>query len=70
VKQFLSVPIGAEQASAYVLDDNRSVVVSVQHPDEITGATVDNPASTWPDGNLACPGVAIVWRLDGGEIGA
>ncbi|PZF86091.1 PhoX family protein [Jiangella anatolica] len=70
VKQFLSVPIGAEQASAYVLDDNRSVVVSVQHPGEITGATVDNPASTWPDGDFARPGVAIAWRLDGREIGA
>lgn len=70
VKQFLSVPRGAEQASANVLPDNLSVVVSVQHPGEITGASVDNPASTWPDGDFARPAVIVTWRLDGGEIGA
>ncbi|TDO44217.1 uncharacterized protein DUF839 [Kribbella sp. VKM Ac-2527] len=69
-KQFLSVPRGAEQASAYVVPDNRSVVVSVQHPGEITGASVDNPASTWPDGDFARPAVIVTWRPDGGEIGA
>ncbi|WP_433007927.1 PhoX family protein [Kribbella sp. CA-294648] len=70
VKQFLSVPVGAEQASAAVLPDNRSVVVSVQHPGEVTGATVDQPASTWPDGDFARPAVIVTWRPDGGEIGA
>ncbi|MGW1345642.1 PhoX family protein [Kribbella sp. NPDC002412] len=69
-KQFLSVPRGAEQASAYVVPDNKSVVVSVQHPGEITGASVDSPASTWPDGNFARPAVVVTWRPDGGEIGA
>jgi secreted PhoX family phosphatase len=44
--------------------------VSVQHPGEITGATVDNPASTWPDGDFARPAVVVTWRPDGGEIGA
>ncbi|MQA02269.1 MAG: DUF839 domain-containing protein [Streptosporangiales bacterium] len=70
VKQFLSVPPGAEQASAYVLDDNRSVVVSVQHPGEIDGATVDDPASTWPDGDFARPAVVVAWRPDGRDLGA
>lgn len=69
-KQFLSVPRGAEQASAYVVPDNKSVVVSVQHPGEITGASVDKPASTWPDGDFARPAVIVTWRPDGGEIGA
>ncbi len=44
--------------------------VAVQHPDEITGATVENPASTWPDGDYAKPGVVVAWRLDGGPIGS
>jgi secreted PhoX family phosphatase len=70
VRQFLSVPIGAEQASAYVLDDNKSVVVSVQHPGEIDDASVDDPASTWPNGDFAKPAVVVAWRLDGREIGA
>jgi len=70
VKQFLTVPIGAEQASASLSDDNRTVFVSVQHPGEITGATVDNPASTWPHGDFAQPAVITVWRHDGRNIGA
>jgi len=28
----------------------------------VTGATIDNPASTWPDGDFAKPSVAVVWR--------
>ncbi|MFC7621511.1 PhoX family protein [Microlunatus sp. GCM10028923] len=69
VKQFLSVPPGAEQASAYVLDDNKSVVVSVQHPGEIDGATVDQPASNWPNGSFARPAVVVAWRPDGRDLG-
>ncbi|GAA2511541.1 PhoX family phosphatase [Pilimelia columellifera] len=69
VKQFLTVPRGAEQASAYLPPDNRTAFVSVQHPGEIDGATVDDPASTWPHGTFAQPAVVTVWRLDGGEIG-
>ena len=26
---------------------------------EVTGATIDNPASTWPDGDFAKPSVAV-----------
>lgn len=69
VKQFLSVPTGAEQASADVTDDNRTIFVSIQHPGEITDASVDNPASAWPDGDFARPAVIVTWRLDGREIG-
>jgi uncharacterized protein len=70
VKQFLTVPVGAEQASASLSNDNRTAFVSVQHPGEITGATVDNPASTWPHGDFARPAVITVWRNDGRYIGA
>ncbi|MFI6162963.1 PhoX family protein [Micromonospora haikouensis] len=70
VKQFLTVPVGAEQASAYIPPDNRTAFVSVQHPGELDGASLDNPASTWPDGDFARPAVITVWRLDGRQIGA
>ncbi|QOC94087.1 hypothetical protein [Micromonospora craniellae] len=29
-----------------------------------------NPASTWPDGDYAKPGVVVTWRLDGGPVGS
>jgi uncharacterized protein len=44
--------------------------VAVQHPGEITGATLENPASTWPDGDFAKPSVAVAWRPEGGPIGS
>ncbi|SCL24448.1 hypothetical protein GA0070616_2918 [Micromonospora nigra] len=70
LKQFLTVPVGAETCGPFVTDDNRSLFVAVQHPGELTGATVENPASTWPDGDYAKPGVVVTWRLDGGPIGS
>jgi secreted PhoX family phosphatase len=70
LKQFLTVPYGAETCGPFVTGDNRSVFVAVQHPGEITGASLEAPASTWPDGDFAKPGVVVSWRLDGGAIGA
>ncbi|MFI1444197.1 PhoX family protein [Streptomyces fructofermentans] len=69
LKQFLTVPKGAETCGPIVQD--RRVLVAVQHPGEITGATVENPASTWPDGpgRIVRPAVVAVWRKDGGDIG-
>ncbi|GAA5148718.1 PhoX family phosphatase [Nocardioides marinquilinus] len=48
VQQFLSVPRGAEACGPLVIDEDRSLFVAVQHPGEITGATFEAPASTWP----------------------
>jgi secreted PhoX family phosphatase len=70
LKQFLTVPRGAETCGPYITSDDRSVFVAVQHPGEITGATVENPASNWPDGDYAKPAVVVTWRLDGGPIGS
>ncbi|MCM4084208.1 PhoX family protein [Paractinoplanes hotanensis] len=70
LKQFLTVPPGAETCGPFITADDRSVLVAVQHPGEMTGATVDNPASTWPDGDYAKPAVVVTWRLDGGRIGS
>ncbi|NES26247.1 DUF839 domain-containing protein [Micromonospora terminaliae] len=70
LKQFLTVPLGAETCGPFITKDNRSVFVAVQHPGEITGASVENPASTWPDGDFAKPGVVVTWRLDGRPVGS
>jgi Predicted phosphatase len=63
------VPIGAEACGPFITKDNRSVFIAPQHPGEVDGATVDDPASTWPHGDYAKPAVVVVWRADGGEIG-
>jgi len=69
LKQFLTVPKGAETCGPIVQD--RRVLVAVQHPGEIDGATVEKPASTWPDGpgKIVRPAVVAVWRKDGEDIG-
>ncbi|KAA9151912.1 PhoX family phosphatase [Amycolatopsis acidicola] len=60
VKQFLTVPYGAETCGPVVTGD--FVVVAVQHPGE--NGTPTAPTSHWPDGgnSLARPAVASVWR--------
>ncbi|WP_263167800.1 PhoX family protein [Streptomyces sp. SCSIO ZS0520] len=69
LKQFLTMPKGAETCGPLVQD--RHVLVSVQHPGEVDGATVDKPASQWPDGpgSYVRPSVVSVWREDGRDIG-
>ncbi|KUJ67801.1 phosphatase [Streptomyces albus subsp. albus] len=69
VKQFLTVPTGAETCGPIVQD--RRVLVAVQHPGEVDGASVEKPASVWPDGpgKLARPSVISVWRRNGDDIG-
>ncbi len=69
LKQFLTVPVGAECTGPFITGDDRSVFVAVQHPGEVTGATIEKPASTWPDGDFGKPGVVCAWRLDGGRVG-
>jgi uncharacterized protein len=62
IKQFLTVPIGAEACGPIIQRDR--VFVAVQHPGEIDGASVEEPASSWPDGaeSLARPSVIIAHR--------
>ncbi|MFF5230550.1 PhoX family protein [Dactylosporangium sp. NPDC000521] len=69
LKQFLTVPYGAETCGPWIHGDNKSAFVAVQHPGEITGASIEKPASNWPDGDFAKPGVAVAWRVDGRNIG-
>jgi secreted PhoX family phosphatase len=70
LKQFLTVPYGAETCGPFITGDDRSVFAAVQHPGEITGASLEKPASTWPDGDFAKPAVVVTWRLDGGPVGS
>ncbi|MBC9728920.1 PhoX family phosphatase [Streptomyces sp. TRM68367] len=69
LKQFLTVPTGAETCGPIIQD--RRVLVAVQHPGELDGASVEKPASTWPDGpgTYVRPAVVAVWRADGCDIG-
>ncbi|WP_425246537.1 PhoX family protein [Streptomyces sp. NEAU-NA10] len=69
LKQFLTVPKGAETCGPLIQE--RRVLVAVQHPGEIDGATVEKPASTWPDGpgRIVRPAVVAVWRQNGDDIG-
>jgi secreted PhoX family phosphatase len=72
VRQFLTVPYGAETCGPLITKDQRSVFVAVQHPGEITGATPDNPSSHWPDGGTSQPrpSVAVAWHKQGKKIGS
>ncbi|GAB2581498.1 hypothetical protein Aab01nite_58580 [Paractinoplanes abujensis] len=70
LRQFLTVPRGAETCGPFITSDDKSVFVAVQHPGEITGASVEKPASTWPDGDYAKPAVVVTWRLDGRPVGS
>ncbi|MFE5714791.1 PhoX family protein [Streptomyces sp. NPDC056501] len=69
LKQFLTVPKGAETCGPIIQD--RRVLVSVQHPGELDGASVETPKSEWPDGpgKIVRPSVVSVWRTDGRDIG-
>ncbi|MET1072942.1 MAG: PhoX family phosphatase [Umezawaea sp.] len=62
LKQFLTVPRGAETCGPVITE--RVVIVCVQHPGEIDGATADKVVSHWPDGGTSQPRPAVVavWK--------
>ena len=70
VRQFLTVPTGAETCGPIVQE--RRVLGSVQHPVEVDGATVEEPASQWPDGpdEYVRPSVVSVWRATAATSGS
>ena len=69
LKQFATMPTGAETCGPVIQD--RRVLVAVQHPGEVDGASVEKPASAWPDGpgRIVRPAVVAIWRKDGRDIG-
>ncbi|MEI5676072.1 MULTISPECIES: PhoX family protein [unclassified Nocardioides] len=63
VQQFVTVPRGAEACGPLVTDGGRSLFFAVQHPGEITGATFEAPASTWPHtDDFPRPSVVVAYR--------
>ena len=66
------MPVGAETCGPLITADQRTAFIAVQHPGEADGASVDDPASTWPDGGPARPAVVTIWRIAEGSkrIGA
>jgi len=70
LRQFLSVPVGAECCGPLVTEDGSTAFAAPQHPGEVEGSTFENPASTWPHTDpFPRPGVICVWRPDGLPIG-
>ena len=65
VQRFLSLPIGAEACGPLITPDQQTIFCAVQHPGEVDGASPDNPASTWPDGNQPRPSVVSIWKATG-----
>nr|WP_179503857.1 PhoX family phosphatase [Nocardioides daedukensis] len=64
LQQFLSVPVGAECCGPWITADERTVLIAVQHPGEVSGASPENPVSRFPylgDGQPR-PGVVQVHR--------
>jgi len=63
VKQFLTVPRGAEACGPLISADDQTLFVAVQHPGEIDGATFEAQASTWPHTHdYPRPGVIAAYR--------
>jgi uncharacterized protein len=70
VRQFLTVPVGAEACGPFISADGLTVFTSVQHPGETDGATFEHPSSTWPHTDrFPRPSVICTFRPDGGAIG-
>jgi uncharacterized protein len=66
-QQFLAVPTGAETCGPIVGYDDRTVLVAVQHPGDVPGASTETPKSLFPyDGTgQPRPSVIQVRRRDG-----
>ena len=62
LRRFASVPRGAECCGPFITPDGRTATIAVQHPGEGSGASPDNPISTFPYGDQPRPSVVTVWR--------
>ena len=77
VKQFLSVPAGAETCGPEFTPDQRTLFVAVQHPGEdganrVVGDPTTNAQSSWPDGagTVPRPATIAIRHKDGKTIGS
>ena len=67
LKQFLTVPAGAETCGPLITEDQKTVFLAPQHPGE--NGTVEAPTSVWPDGDFPRPSVVCAWHKGGRDIG-
>jgi secreted PhoX family phosphatase len=70
LRQFMSVPLGAEVCGCEFAPDGTTLFLSIQHPGE--GGDLAHPLSRWPDGGDAAPrpSVIAIRREDGGPVGS
>jgi hypothetical protein len=68
LRQFLSGVPNCEVASLKISGDQKTLFASIQHPAEGTG--LENPSSTWPDGDFPRPSVIAVRHRNGKRIGS
>jgi uncharacterized protein len=63
LKQFLTVPPGAEACGPFISRDGRTLWTAVQHPGEGDEATFEDPLSTWPHTDtFPRPSVTVTYR--------
>ncbi|MDP9393181.1 MAG: PhoX family phosphatase [Actinomycetota bacterium] len=67
LKQFATVPIGAECSGPFLTRDQRTAIMSVQHPGESDEASTENRISTFPYGGQPRPTVVTIWRSAPGD---
>lgn len=57
--QFASGPVESELTGPYFTPDGHTLFLAIQHPGEET-EDVNEPSSTWPDGDIPRPGVVAI----------
>ncbi|RCV50927.1 PhoX family protein [Marinitenerispora sediminis] len=68
LKTFATVPYGAECCGPFITEDQKTVFIAPQHPGE--DGTVEQPQSTWPNGDFPRPSVVSIWHTRGRKIGS
>ncbi|WP_017622466.1 PhoX family protein [Nocardiopsis chromatogenes] len=68
LKTFATVPLGAECCGPLITEDQKTVFIAPQHPGD--GGTVEEPESTWPNGDFPRPSVVAIWHSRGKDIGS
>ncbi|WP_017611161.1 PhoX family protein [Nocardiopsis xinjiangensis] len=67
LRTFATVPVEAECCGPFITEDNKTAFIAPQHPGE--NGTVEEPTSTWPDGDFPRPSVVCIWHTQGRDVG-